>query len=85
MGTSKSGRYLNTKGSGTSPSHFAIVHSNEGKYVRGSKGHRCQQHNYAERLYEVPCHFAVPVSMNLSDGDKDILAISSFKLEGRSV
>ena len=40
MGTSKSGRYLNTKGSGTSPSHFAIVHSNEGTYVRGSKGFR---------------------------------------------
>lgn len=32
MGTSKSGRYLNTKGSKTSPSHFAIVHSNEGRY-----------------------------------------------------
>ena len=40
MGTSKAGRCMNTKGSGTSPSHFAIVHSNEGKYVRGSKGFR---------------------------------------------
>ena len=40
MGTSKSGRCMNTKGSGTSPSHFAVVHSNEGTYIRGSKGFR---------------------------------------------
>lgn len=29
MGTSKSGRYLNTKGSGRSVSNFALVHSSE--------------------------------------------------------
>lgn len=33
MGTSKSGRYLNTKGSGRSVSDFALVHSSEGKFV----------------------------------------------------
>ena len=32
MGTSKSGRYLNTKGSGRSVSDFALVHSNEGTF-----------------------------------------------------
>lgn len=30
MGTSKNGRYLNTRGSGRSVSDFALVHSNEG-------------------------------------------------------
>ena len=34
MGTSKSGRYMNTKGSGTSVSNFALVHSNEGAFTR---------------------------------------------------
>ena len=34
MGTSKSRRYLNTKGSGRSVSDFALVHSNEGKYTK---------------------------------------------------
>lgn len=34
MGTSKSGRYLNTKGSGRSVSDFALVHSSEGKYTK---------------------------------------------------
>lgn len=34
MGTSKSGRYLNTKGSGRSVSDFALVHSSEGFFVR---------------------------------------------------
>lgn len=34
MGTSKSGRYLNTKGSGRSVSDFALVHSNEGAFTR---------------------------------------------------
>ena len=34
MGTTKSGRYLNTKGSGRSVSDFALVHSNEGDFVR---------------------------------------------------
>lgn len=37
MGTSKSGRYLNTKGSGRSVSDFALVHSNEGKYTKPSR------------------------------------------------
>lgn len=40
MGTSKSGRYLNTKGSGRSASVFAVVHSNEGKYTHPTKGQR---------------------------------------------
>ena len=34
MGTSKSGRYMNTKGSGTSVSDFALVHSSEGVFTR---------------------------------------------------
>lgn len=34
MGTSKSGRYLNTKGSGKSVSDFALVHSSEGAFTR---------------------------------------------------
>ena len=34
MGTSKCGRYLNTKGSGRSVSDFALVHSSEGAFVR---------------------------------------------------
>ncbi len=34
MGTSKNGRYLNTKGSGRSVSNFALVHSSEGAFVR---------------------------------------------------
>ena len=34
MGTTKSGRYLNTKGSGRSVSDFAVVHSNEGDFIR---------------------------------------------------
>lgn len=33
MGTTKSGRYLNTKGSGRNVSDFALVHSNEGDFV----------------------------------------------------
>lgn len=37
MGTSKSGRYLNTKGSGRSVSDFALVHSDEGKYTKPSR------------------------------------------------
>lgn len=39
MGTGKSGRYLNTKGSGTSVSDFALVHSSEGTFSYTSKGH----------------------------------------------
>lgn len=34
MGTSKCGRYLNTKGSGRSISDFALVHSSEGAFTR---------------------------------------------------
>lgn len=34
MGTSKSGRYMNTKGSGTSVSDHALVHSSEGAFTR---------------------------------------------------
>ena len=33
MGTSMSGRYLNTQGSKKSPSEYAVVHSNEGKFI----------------------------------------------------
>lgn len=33
MGTSKCGRYLNTRGSGRGVSDFALVHSNEGKFI----------------------------------------------------
>lgn len=36
MGTSKSGRYINTKGTGQTPSDFAVVHSNEGTYKRSN-------------------------------------------------
>lgn len=34
MGTTKSGRYINTKGSGRSASDYAVIHSNEGTYVK---------------------------------------------------
>lgn len=34
MGTSKSGRYLNTYGTGRSVSDFALVHSNEGAFTK---------------------------------------------------
>lgn len=34
MGTSKSGRYLNTRGSGRSVSDYALVHSSEGAFTR---------------------------------------------------
>lgn len=37
MGTSRSGRYLNTKGASRSVSDFALVHSTEGKYTKPSK------------------------------------------------
>lgn len=39
MGTGKSGRYLNTKGSSRSISDFALVHSNEGTFTYTPKGH----------------------------------------------
>lgn len=32
MGTGKTGRYLNTKGSGTSASDYAVIHSSEGTF-----------------------------------------------------
>lgn len=34
MGTGKSGRYLNTRGSGRTVSDFAVVHSLEGRFVK---------------------------------------------------
>ena len=34
MGTGKSGRYLNTVGSGTAASEFALVHAVEGKFTK---------------------------------------------------
>jgi tRNA uridine 5-carboxymethylaminomethyl modification enzyme len=34
MGTGKPGRYLNTKGSGRTVSDFAVVHSQEGRFVK---------------------------------------------------
>lgn len=37
MGTTKSGRYLNTKGSATKVSEFALVHSSEGKFTKPSR------------------------------------------------
>lgn len=37
MGTSKPGRYMNTKGSAGSMSQFALVHSTEGKFTRPQK------------------------------------------------
>lgn len=46
MGTGKPGRYLNTKGSGRTVSDFAVVHSQEGRFVKtlitvnGKKQHR---------------------------------------------
>lgn len=39
MGTGKSGRYLNTKGSGRSVSDFALVHSSEGTFTYTAIGH----------------------------------------------
>ncbi|MBO4766277.1 MAG: EndoU domain-containing protein [Lachnospiraceae bacterium] len=40
MGTTKSGRYINTKGSGRSASDFAVVHSNEGAYTHPKEKNR---------------------------------------------
>lgn len=39
MGTGKSGRYLNSKGTGRSVSVFALVHSSEGTFTYTSSGH----------------------------------------------
>ena len=40
MGTTKSGRVLNTRGASGSASKFAVVHSNEGAYTKPQKGQR---------------------------------------------
>lgn len=40
MGTGKSGRYLNSKGSGRSVSDFALVHSSEGTFTYNPKNHK---------------------------------------------
>ncbi len=37
MGTSKPGRYMNTKGSARTMSQFALVHASEGKFTRPQK------------------------------------------------
>ena len=37
MGTTKSGRVLNTRGAAGSASQFAVVHSNEGAYTKPQK------------------------------------------------
>ena len=39
MGTSQSGRYLSTKGSGRSVSDYAAVHSLEGTFTHDGQGH----------------------------------------------
>ena len=39
MGTTKSGHYLNTQGSRTHASEYAVVHSNEGTFIRSGKRH----------------------------------------------
>jgi hypothetical protein len=38
MGTTKSGRVLNTRGAAGSASQFSVVHSNEGAYTKPRKG-----------------------------------------------
>ena len=40
MGTTKTGRILNTRGAAGSASQFAVVHSNEGGYTKPQKGNR---------------------------------------------
>jgi len=40
VGTTKSGRVLNTRGSRGSASQFSVVHSNEGAYTKPIKGNR---------------------------------------------
>lgn len=39
MGTGKPGRYLNTAGSRTRVSQYAVVHSNEGTFIKSGKRH----------------------------------------------
>ncbi len=38
MGTTKTGRVLNTRGAAGSASQFSVVHSNEGAYTKPRKG-----------------------------------------------
>ena len=38
MGTTKTGRVLNTRGAAGSASQFSVVHSNEGAYTKPIKG-----------------------------------------------
>ena len=38
MGTSKSDRYLNTAGSSSAASQFAVVHSDEGRFTKPKSG-----------------------------------------------
>lgn len=40
MGTGKSGRYLHTKGSASVVSQFALVHANEGSFVKDPRTHK---------------------------------------------
>ena len=40
MGTTKTGRTLNTRGAAGIASHYAVVHSNEGGYTHPQKGNR---------------------------------------------
>ena len=44
MGTSRSGRYLNTQGSRKVPSDYALVHSNEGTFVNVGKNKKPGNH-----------------------------------------
>ncbi|ACI60324.1 EndoU domain-containing protein [Ureaplasma urealyticum] len=44
MGTSKSGRYLSTVGSGTKVSEFCFVHVNEGKFVNANDKNKIRLH-----------------------------------------
>lgn len=45
MGTTKTGRVLNTKGAAGVASQFSIVHSNEGDYTKPEKGNRIKLKN----------------------------------------
>ncbi len=45
MGTTKTGRTLNTKGAAGVASQFAVVHSNEGAYTKPQKGNRIRLKN----------------------------------------
>ena len=45
MGTTKTGRTLNTKGAAGVASQFAVVHSNEGAYTKPQKGNHIRLKN----------------------------------------